>query len=80
MKSKLALYDPAIWNTKRRGDCLDCDLPWSEYIRPWSEYIRSRGIPLYTEAELAKLDAKGALDRMSDADRETLFREARAAS
>lgn len=73
MKTTYVIYDPAIWNTNPGGIYLDCDLPWCDYTR-------SRGIPLYTEAELAKLDASGALDRMSDADRETLFREARGAA
>jgi hypothetical protein len=72
MKSTYVLYDPAIWNSRDKDE-LDSDLPWSDYVR-------RRGIPLYSLKELTELDAKGALDRMSDADRETLFREARSAS
>lgn len=64
-------YDPAIWNT-HQTDTLDCDLPLCDRLR-------RRGIPHYTEEELVKLDAMGALDRLCAADRETLFREARAA-
>lgn len=66
------LYDPAIWNTDPTGIFYSADLPLCDYLR-------RRGIPHYNEEELAKLDAMGALDKLCDADRETLFREARAA-
>jgi hypothetical protein len=70
MKTEYILYDPAIWKAGD-GGILDCDLPYCDYAR-------KRGIPLYTEEELLKLDAIGALDGLSNADRETLFRESRA--
>ncbi len=70
MKTTYVMYDPAVWNSNPRGAY------WDSYF-PLSDYIRSRGIPLYTLEELHELDAMGALDLMSDADRETLFREAR---
>jgi hypothetical protein len=68
MKTTHVIYDPAIWKSGR-----------ADLSSPWADYLRSRGTPLYSETELAKLDAKGALNGLSDADRATLFREAREA-